>query len=89
MSGSKSVFDEEADPRIKWALEILGNDGMETTSIGGYYAYPTAAALSTYAIQMGRKLHLRRPNYVGWPVTLGLVAGAWIAGSKPFHRGLV
>ena len=83
MSGSKSVFDEEADPRINWALELLGNDGMETTSILGHYAYPTITALGTFAAQMGRKLRDRRPKYVGWPVTFAAVTGAWFAGSMP------
>jgi hypothetical protein len=89
MSQAKSVFEEEADPRVKWALELLTNDGMETTSILGYYAYPSIAALGTYGIQMIRKLHLRRPTYVGWPLTVGMVVGAWFAGihfSRFFQR---
>lgn len=93
MSGSKSIFDEEPDPRIKWALELLGNDGMETTSIIGHYAYPLIGGLGTYAVQMGRKLHLRRPKYVGWPITVAMVAGGWFTGSNPdfplfVHDGL-
>lgn len=80
MAESKNIFEEEPDPRIKWALHLLSNDDMETTSILGHYFIPVGSVLSTYTMQMIRKRALRRPSYVGWPVTLGLMTAAWFIG---------
>ena len=80
MSG-QSIFESEADPRIKWALDLMSEDGVESTSVIGHFAYPVASAASMYLARTIRNHQMRRPVFTGFPVTAALIAGSWFLGS--------
>ena len=80
MSG-QSIFESEADPRIKWALDLMSEDGIESTSVIGHFAYPAVSTGLMYFARSARNYQLRRPLSTGLPLTVALLAASWFAGS--------
>ena len=80
MSESASIWDSEPDPRIKWALKIIDNEGIEPSPIYSHYMYPVMNGAVMFVARVFRNRHLRRPIYAGAPLTAVMVAAATYAG---------
>ena len=84
MSGQNSVWESEPDPRIKWALDILGNDGVEPVSVVGYYGYPAVGGALAWIGRFTRQWYLRRPLTAGIPWTVGFTVAGVLGGPDLF-----
>jgi len=86
MSGQNNIFESEPDPRIKWALDILGNDGVEPVSVIDHYLYPFAAGTLAFSGRLIRQYYYRRPLSAGFPWTVGITLGAMLGGPDFFWQ---
>ena len=78
--GQQEKIWENPDPRIKWALDLLGDDGYERTPVGSYIWYPSIFAATIGAGHPLKNWTLRRPMWSGLHITLPLIAAGWCLG---------
>ena len=80
MSASEEKIWENPDPRVKWALDILDDQGSEETPIISYFWAPLLGLASGGGGNLMRNWVLRRPQHTAIHLTITGAAIGWLAG---------
>merc|ERR1711976_960469 len=73
---------DEPDERVKWAIDLFDRQGVEYTSVLGYYLPHMTLTTIGAAIFLARNKLGRKPLYAGLPFTLAAMGVGFLAGHQ-------
>jgi len=82
--GDRNLWDEP-DPRVKWALDLLDNQGYETVPMMKRFTLPTALGAVGAGVGLMMNLSANKPMRAGLPRTFALFATGF--GVAWWHAG--
>jgi len=82
--GDRNIWDEP-DPRVKWALDILDDQGFETYTLTSRFTFPVINGLIGTAVGCGINVMNNKPIRASMPRTIALT-GAFAAAAWAFQN---